>query len=157
MTYNNYYKTQIGTFRIAEDGAAITEIDYVKEDGDVTEETLETPLLKKAAEQLKEYLLGKRNQFDLPLNPRGTEFQKRVWEVLKTIPYGETWSYKEVAMKLNKPTASRAVGMANNKNPIMIVIPCHRVIGANGALVGYAGGLELKEWLLDMEKTHKKL
>jgi len=114
----------------------------------------ETPLVIQAAKQLEEYLSGDRKQFDLPLNPVGTEFQKSVWHMLQTIPYGEHWSYKQVAIALGKPTAARAVGMANNKNPIAIIIPCHRVIGSNGDLVGYAGGLAIKEQLLKLEKEN---
>lgn len=150
----NFYETSIGLFKIAEDGIGVSELEIVDKNIIKNFETSETPLLKKAAKQLEEYLSGKRVKFDFPLNPKGTEFQKRVWDVLKTIPYGETWSYKQVAVALGKPTASRAVGMANNRNPIMIVVPCHRVVGSNGDLVGYAGGLELKASLLKLEKEH---
>ena len=111
----------------------------------------ETPLLTEAAKQLLEYFSGNRTSFDLPLAPSGTEFQQKVWQALQTIPYGETWSYKKVAEAIGNPKASRAVGMANNKNPIAIMIPCHRVIGANGKLVGYAGGLDIKSTLLELE------
>lgn len=154
MVNVNFYNTSIGLFKIAEDGTGVTELEFV--DAKIVEEfeTLETPLLAKAAKQLEEYLSGKRVKFDFPLNPQGTEFQNKVWNVLKTIPYGETWSYKQVAGALGKPTASRAVGMANNRNPIMIVVPCHRVVGSNGDLVGYAGGLDLKASLLDLEKKY---
>lgn len=151
----NFYNTRIGLFKIAEDGTGVTELEIVDEKEKDNLEPSETPLLAKAAKQLEEYLSGKRMIFDFPLNPRGTEFQKKVWEVLKTIPYGETWSYKQVAVALGKPTASRAVGMANNRNPIMIVVPCHRVVGSNGDLVGYAGGLDLKAMLLKLEKEHE--
>ncbi len=101
--------------------------------------------------QLKEYFEGRRKIFHLPLKLNGTEFQKSVWEKLLEIPYGETCSYKDIAVKLNNPKAVRAVGGANNKNKIAIVIPCHRVIGTNKKLVGYAGGLDKKQWLLDLE------
>ena len=111
--------------------------------------------MRKAIKEIKEYLEGKRNSFDLPLEPEGTEFQKKAWNVLKEIPYGETRSYGEIAKLIGNEKASRAVGMANNKNPIMIMIPCHRVIGVNGKLVGYAGGLDVKEKLLNMEKNHE--
>lgn len=151
----NFYNTRIGLFKIAEDGTGVTELEIVDEKEKDDFEPSETPLLAKAAKQLEEYLSGKRMIFDFPLNPKGTEFQKKVWEVLKTIPYGETWSYKQVAVALGKPTASRAVGMANNRNPIMIVVPCHRVVGSNGDLVGYAGGLDLKAMLLKLEKEHE--
>ncbi|MDF2617091.1 MAG: Methylated-DNA--protein-cysteine methyltransferase [Sedimentibacter sp.] len=112
----------------------------------------ETNLLRNAALQLNEYLEGKRNSFDLPLNPKGTEFQKKVWAALCDIPYGETRSYKQIAESVGNPKACRAVGMANNKNPIMIFIPCHRVVGSDGSLTGYAGGLDMKEKLLSLEK-----
>lgn len=101
--------------------------------------------------QLTQYLNGERKIFDFPYELRGTSFQKNVWKVLETIPYGETRTYKEVAVLLGNPKAARAVGMANNKNPIIIVVPCHRVIGANGKLVGYGGGLCMKEFLLNIE------
>lgn len=115
-----------------------------------------TQLLDTAAQQLEEYFQGKRQVFDVPLSPIGTQFQRKVWEALYAIPYGETRSYKQIAEMAGNPKACRAVGMANNRNHIMIIIPCHRVIGANGALVGYGGGLELKEKLLELEKRNKK-
>jgi len=111
----------------------------------------ETPLIQKAAAQIEEYLNGKRKQFKLPLITHGTEFQKAVWQALQTIPFGETRSYKEIAAMIGRPKAVRAVGMANNRNPISIIIPCHRVIGHDGKLVGYGGGLPLKQRLLELE------
>jgi O-6-methylguanine DNA methyltransferase len=102
---------------------------------------------------LSEYLIGERKSFDLPLNPRGTVFQQQVWKALCDIPYGETRSYKQIAEAIGNPKAVRAVGMANNRNPLLIVIPCHRVIGANGKLVGYGAGIEKKEFLLKLEKS----
>jgi methylated-DNA-[protein]-cysteine S-methyltransferase len=102
--------------------------------------------------QLSEYFEGKRTQFDLPLDVEGTAFQKSVWNQLLRIPYGETRSYGDIAKAIGKPAASRAVGMANHNNPIAIVIPCHRVVGQNGSLTGYAGGLHLKEQLLSIER-----
>lgn len=103
---------------------------------------------------MDEYFNRKRKNFDLPLAPKGTEFQKKVWEELRKIPYSKTCSYKDIAIKLGNEMCCRAVGMANNKNPIAIFIPCHRVIGANGKLVGYAGGLSIKERLLEIEKEN---
>ena len=108
-------------------------------------------LLRPARDQLAEYFAGERRDFDLPLRPAGAPFQLRVWERLNRIPYGETVSYGEIARELGSPTASRAVGAANGRNPIAIVVPCHRVIGANGSLTGYAGGLDQKRALLDLE------
>lgn len=112
-------------------------------------------------EQLSEYFDGERRDFDLPLAPRGTEFQLRAWEALRTIPYGQTRSYGEQAVMLGGPeaghTLARAVGLANNRNPISIIVPCHRVIGADGSLVGYGGGLDAKRYLLDLESSAQPL
>ncbi len=102
--------------------------------------------------QLEEYLKGNRKIFDFPIEVQGTPFQLKVWDALRNIPYGETRSYKQIAEAIEKPKAVRAVGMANNRNPLLIVNPCHRVIGSNGKLVGYASGLPLKEFLLKLEK-----
>ncbi|MCL2855152.1 MAG: methylated-DNA--[protein]-cysteine S-methyltransferase [Defluviitaleaceae bacterium] len=113
----------------------------------------ENVTIKRCIAQLDEYFDGKRKNFDLPLNPAGTAFQRATWTTLQTIPHGETRTYGQIAALLGNPKASRAVGGANNKNPIYIIIPCHRVIGANGNLVGYGGGLERKIWLLEHEKT----
>jgi methylated-DNA-[protein]-cysteine S-methyltransferase len=113
----------------------------------------ETETLKMAAGQLMEYLQGKRKVFDILLAPEGTVFQKKVWGALLTIPYGETSSYGKLAENIGKPGAARAVGMANNRNPIPVIIPCHRVIGADGSLTGYGGGLSMKERLLALEKA----
>lgn len=107
--------------------------------------------LPAATAQLAEYFAGERTAFDLPLAPRGTAFQQAVWAALRDIPYGETRSYGELAAALGRPGASRAVGLANGRNPISIVVPCHRVVGAGGKLTGYAGGMERKSWLLALE------
>ncbi len=108
---------------------------------------------REAARQLEAYFSGKLESFDLKLAPEGTDFQKLVWKALCEIPYGETRSYKEIAVSVGKPRAYRAVGLANNRNPIAIIIPCHRVIGANGKLTGYASGLDVKVFLLKLEKS----
>ena len=150
-----YYNTKIGKIGIEEDGLAITKIYFIN--NDEQEEILEkneTALLKEAIKQLNEYFDGERSSFDLKLQPQGTEFQNKVWKALIEIPFGETRSYGEIAKIIGNEKASRAVGMANNKNPIAIIVPCHRVIGANGKLVGYAGGLDIKEMLLNLEKNH---
>jgi methylated-DNA-[protein]-cysteine S-methyltransferase len=114
-------------------------------------------VLVETERQLKEYFAEKRRSFELPLDMRGTQFQKNVWEELLAIPFGETRSYVELAKKLGNPTASRAVGAANGRNPISIVVPCHRVIGASGKLTGFAGGLDVKARLLEIEGAEKKL
>ncbi|TCS93694.1 methylated-DNA--[protein]-cysteine S-methyltransferase [Pseudofulvimonas gallinarii] len=110
-----------------------------------------SPILDAAAAQLRDYFEGRRNTFDLPLSPRGTAFQRRVWDELLRIPYGRTISYGELARRVGNPSASRAVGAANGRNPLPIVVPCHRVIGTGGALTGFAGGLPIKAFLLRLE------
>ena len=111
----------------------------------------ETPLLARGRGELLEYLAGKRRTFDLPLKPQGTPFQQKVWSALADIPYGQTITYGELARRVGCPKGSRAVGQANHRNPLPILLPCHRGVGANGTLTGYGGGLELKEWLLRLE------
>jgi methylated-DNA-[protein]-cysteine S-methyltransferase len=137
---------------IAEENGAICRIFFSTEKKGDGFETGETSLIKEAAKQLDEYFNKERKIFDLPIILHGTEFQINVWKALQKIPYGETRSYGEIAALTGNPKASRAVGMANNRNPIPIIVPCHRVIGHNGSLTGYAGGLELKQQLLDLEK-----
>lgn len=149
------YKTVMGEITIIDNGEAIIELDFGNNLNKEIE-IKETQLIKEAKEQLEEYFNGERKEFHLPLEPKGTEFQKQVWRALRKISYGTTKTYKEIAVEVGNEKACRAVGMANNKNPIPIIIPCHRVIGSNNKLVGYAGGLELKEKLLSLEKTTVK-
>ena len=139
-------KTPIGPLTLEADENAVTAIRF---GADGAQDA--SPLLDAAEAQLREYFAGARRTFDLPLAPHGTAFQQRVWTALRTIPYGETRTYGELAAAIDSPNASRAVGMANHRNPIPIIIPCHRVIGANGTLTGYAGGLEIKRRLLALE------
>ncbi|MGE0546141.1 MAG: methylated-DNA--[protein]-cysteine S-methyltransferase [Kofleriaceae bacterium] len=113
-----------------------------------------SPVLVRAATQLAEYFSGNRATFDLPLDGEGTEFQRKVWQALLDIPFGEVRSYAQIANAIGQPTASRAVGAANGKNPISIIVPCHRVIGSSGQLVGYGGGKPTKQWLLEHEQNH---
>lgn len=149
-----FYETEIGIIGIRENNKSITDIFFSKVD--TNDNIEETDLIKECFKQLKEYFEGNRMKFDLPLDARGTEFQKKVWNELLNIPYGETKSYKDIAVAIGNEKACRAIGMANNKNPIPIIIPCHRVIGSNGKLVGYAGGLNVKEKLLNIEKIDVK-
>lgn len=116
---------------------------------------LDDPAAAELFEQLDQYFECRRKSFDLPLRMEGTDFQKKVWEELTRIPYGETRTYGQIAEAIGNPKASRAVGMANNRNPVAIIVPCHRVIGSDGSLTGYAGGLEIKEKLLNIEKYGK--
>ena len=116
-----------------------------------------TPVLDEAISQLEEYFAGTRREFDLPLDPAGTEFQQSAWMVLRTIPYGQTISYGQQAEQLGDPNKARAVGAANGKNPLSIVVPCHRVVGSNGHLTGFAAGIDVKSWLLDHERQPRLL
>ncbi|CUH95683.1 hypothetical protein P22_1760 [Propionispora sp. 2/2-37] len=147
-----FYQTMLGLVGIAEKNGALTDLFFGREHQPQDSVERETPLLREAAKQLKEYLAGKRKTFELALAPEGTSFRKTVWGALREIPYGETRSYKQVATVIGQPGASRAIGMANNKNPLLILIPCHRVISNSGKLVGYAAGLDVKEKLLELEK-----
>ena len=143
------YPMPLGRLTIAAHEKGIVSIHF----GDVELDMPRKPstLTNKAATQIQEYFAGKRREFDLPLDPKGTDFQLTVWKALQTVPYGETRTYAQIAEAIGKPHAYRAVGMANNKNPIPILIPCHRVVGADGSLTGYAGGIDKKLWLLDHE------
>ncbi|CAH7065010.1 Methylated-DNA--protein-cysteine methyltransferase [Vibrio chagasii] len=151
-TYKMLYEAPIGKMIIVSDGVSIIEIDHVNHDEAVV--CNHDELCRKVSRQLDEYFAGKRTEFDLPLRAtKGTDFQKSAWHALTSIPYGETISYGEQAKRMDNPKAVRAVGGANGKNPFSIVVPCHRVIGANGTLTGYTGGMNRKEWLLDFERS----
>lgn len=146
-----FYEYNIGRIGITENEGKITNLYFANDKLPQDIQLCETPILKEAAQQLEKYLYGSLREFSLPLEPYGTTFMKQVWENLCKIPYGKTASYKEIAIKVGSPNAARAVGLANNRNPIPIFIPCHRIIGANGSLTGYRGGIELKRRLLEME------
>jgi methylated-DNA-[protein]-cysteine S-methyltransferase len=150
-----YYNFPVGELGVIEENQKITGIFFKtgkkapgRSDGFIIGETA---LLKKTSAQLKEYFRGQRTAFDIPLLAEGTVFQKSVWEALQKIPYGKTCSYKDIAAAAGNVKACRAAGMANNRNPIVIIIPCHRVIGADGSLTGYGGGLDKKRYLLELE------
>jgi len=143
------YNMPVGTIGIYEKENKICAV-RLADIQDVCEEK-ETPLIKETAQQLKEYFAGSRKEFTLPLLLEGTDFQIKVWQALTKIPYGETRSYKQIAQNIGNPKAQRAVGGANNKNKILIIIPCHRVTGANGSLTGYACGIDIKRYLLNLE------
>lgn len=149
--YYNLYQTELGILTIGSDGERITQVLF-GDQREAFQEKLEIKLIAQTIQQLNEYFAGKRMFFDIPYYAEGTEFQKKVWNELCRIPYGQTRSYGEIARNIQNPGASRAVGMANNKNPIAIIIPCHRVIGSNGSLTGYGGGMEKKEILLAKER-----
>lgn len=144
--------TPFGEIGIAARGNAVTRVFLKPLDSMAGFDPEVTPLLEEARRQLLEYFSGSRRNFDLPLETEGTDFQKRVWHALLEVPYGRTSSYKELALAIGRPTASRAVGMANNRNPLAILVPCHRIVGTDGSLTGYAGGLDKKSFLLKLEK-----
>ena len=146
----------IGRLTLTSDGAALTGL-YMSVPGKPLPRTADWVMdptaapLPQAVGQVREYFAGQRRKFDLPLCLQGTEFQKSVWRALAEIPFGATWSYGQLARRLGNPSACRAVGLANGRNPIAIIVPCHRVIGADGSLTGFGGGLPRKEWLLAHE------
>jgi methylated-DNA-[protein]-cysteine S-methyltransferase len=158
--YYTKTKSPFGTLTLVADEKNLTAIVWPKADplkepklpaGSELIASTTHPILKRAKNQLEEYFAGKRETFDLPLKFYGTEFQKKVWKGLRTIPFGKTNSYADLAKKIGSPKACRAVGLANSKNPISIIVPCHRVIGSDGSLTGFASGLKAKSFLLNLE------
>ncbi len=147
--------TPIGMLVITALDGAICSIGLAKPEETASVERVNQPLLNQAAMELKEYFEGSRTQFAFPMRAEGTAFQNAVWDALRKIPYGETMSYGEIANAVGNAKASRAVGMACNRNPIMIAVPCHRVVGANGSLTGYAYGTGMKQVLLDLERANQ--
>lgn len=148
-------ETLFGKMGIVESDGFLTHLFLPGTEPDEDYAVMETGLIRTAFSQLEAYFHGELKVFDVPLRPTyGTVFMRRVWDALSLIPYGETCSYRDIALSVNNPKAVRAVGMANHRNPLPIVVPCHRVIGANGALTGYGGGLDLKVRLLELEKRH---
>lgn len=147
--YCDYIKTPIGLLKLLASDSGVSEVTFCEYKSNPI---LRNNITEDCKQQLNEYFIGNRKKFDLPLDAQGSKFQKSVWLCLSTIPYGELLSYGDVANMVNNPKASQAVGGANGKNPISIIVPCHRVIGANGRLTGYAGGLDRKLWLLKHEK-----
>jgi methylated-DNA-[protein]-cysteine S-methyltransferase len=155
MYFFNYGPSPIGRLLLVGDGEALTRIGFATGSGSFGPEPTwreEPDRFVEAARQLDEYFAGKRREFDLPLAPKGTAFQLRVWDTLRRIPFGTTWTYLELARAIGDERAVRAVGLANGRNPLPIVIPCHRVIGSDGSLVGFGGGLDAKRFLLELEQ-----
>ncbi len=150
MNYKGYYQSPTGIIEITADESAILSVKFVTQQSGYNDES--QTIIAQCIARLQEYFAGNRKSFDLPLNPEGTPFQQKVWKALTEVPYGQTICYKELAIKIGQPGASRAVGNANGKNPICLLIPCHRVIRGNGTLGGYAYGTETKSFLLKLEK-----
>ncbi len=157
--YKDYFDTPLGMMEITANDEAVTSIFFVDQFANQLTRPLAKPQLNKltqlAKQQLLEYYTGERQEFDLPLSAKGTKFQKSVWAALSKVNYAATCCYADIAESINKPKAVRAVGAANGKNPLTIVVPCHRVIGRDGSLTGYASGLKYKAWLLDHEAKHQ--
>lgn len=156
MAKNDSYsfKTPIGVLTISAENNAITQVslqNHSKSDILLPASVIHSDILYEAYKQLEEYFAGNRQAFDLPLSFKGTEFQQKVWHALQDIPYGETWSYQGIAVHIDNPKAVRAVGQANNKNSIIIIVPCHRVINKNGSLGGFGCGVDVKRYLLELE------
>ena len=151
--FKAYFTSPAGILEITSTDEAIISCIFKEKKEEIT---LIPPILEKAINQLDMFFKGKRKNFDLKLSLIGTDFQKKIWQELQKIPFGQTVSYKEIANRVGNKDAVRAVGNTNGKNPISIIIPCHRVVGSDGKLVGYGGGLEKKRWLIDFEKTNQK-
>lgn len=153
MKYFAEFETEIGKILIGEESGALTDLFPVQGEPPAVECTEPTVLLQHAAQQVREYLAGERTTFSLPTAPAGTEFQRAVWQALREIPYGETRSYRELAQAIGRPGAARAVGQAAHRNPLLLLVPCHRLVGANGSLTGFAAGLAVKKRLLLLEQS----
>lgn len=152
MSYACRLASPLGMLTLLQEGNALSALYFPGSGIPNGAEYASTALLCAAGRQLDEYFTGRRTIFDLPLQPAGTPFQQAVWQSLRAIPYGETRTYGQIAAEVGKPNAARAVGQANHNNPLPILIPCHRVVGSGGALTGYAGGLSIKKFLLDLEQ-----
>ena len=144
------FNSPIGIVRLTEEGGAITRVELTDA---IDVSVMPTPLHHEAEQQILSFLEGKRRQLNFPIRMVGTPFQQRVWRALQQIPYGTTCTYGEIATTIGNPRASRAVGMACNKNPLLLIVPCHRVVGANGTLTGFAYGTDAKQWLLELERS----
>jgi methylated-DNA-[protein]-cysteine S-methyltransferase len=151
-SYKQLYISPVGPLGILSNGSAITSIIFLNDNIIEPSECSHDAIIPQCIKQFDEYFEGTRQTFDIPLCAAGTEFQNKVWRKVSMIPYGETTSYRAIAVALGDPKLNRAVGLANGANPIPIIIPCHRVIGGDGSLTGYAGGLDRKKWLLNHEK-----
>ncbi len=149
--YRGYYKCPIGLIRVVASEEGISHVDFIDDEQNKKDENL-NPVVTDCINQLDEYFSGKRKEFSIKLSLEGTEFQKSVWQALLDIPFGTTKSYKDIAVSINNEKAVRAVGGANHNNKISIIVPCHRVIGKSGKMVGYGGGVWRKEWLLQHER-----
>ena len=152
--YIQYYQSPVGWLEITADDSSLISISFKREEGESTEDS--SSVLKETITQLNEYFEGTRTSFQLKVAPAGTDFQQKIWQLVTKVPFGETASYLDIALQSGSEKNTRAVGLANGKNPIPIIVPCHRIIGTNGKLTGYAGGLDKKRWLLLHEQKRSK-
>ena len=152
--YIQYYQSPVGWLEITADDSSLISISFKREEGESTEDS--SSVLQETTKQLNEYFEGTRTSFQLKVAPAGTDFQQKIWQLVTKVPFGETASYLDIALQSGSEKNTRAVGLANGKNPIPIIVPCHRIIGTNGKLTGYAGGLDKKRWLLLHEQKHSK-
>ncbi|HJU46151.1 MAG TPA: methylated-DNA--[protein]-cysteine S-methyltransferase [Chitinophagaceae bacterium] len=150
-TYIQYYQSPVGLIKISGGDKFISEVKFIDDQQDIPDTEPAPDVIRSCARQLTEYFNGSRRQFDIPINQEGSEFQQKVWDKLTDIPFGRTINYLDLAKRLGDPKKIRAAATTNGKNRIAVIIPCHRVIGSNGTLVGYAGGLWRKKWLLEHE------
>lgn len=156
MYNKGFYKSPLGTIKIKSEGHFITAVQFTDEKVNSENKPEEDPIITQCKQELDEYFHNERIKFSIPCKLYGTPFQEEVWDKLKDIPFGRTKTYKDIAKKIGSFNLSRAVGQTNSLNPIAIIIPCHRVIGSNGNLTGYAGGIERKKWLLEFEQKVKQ-
>jgi methylated-DNA-[protein]-cysteine S-methyltransferase len=152
--FHTCYNSLLGWLKLTSNSKSLLSVSFEEKEGNGSSEI--PAILKKSIQQLDEYFNGSRNTFDLQLSPEGTEFQQKIWKLVTSVPYGETTTYLDIAIRSGSEKNTRAVGLAIGKNPIPIIIPCHRIIGSNGKLTGYAGGLERKKWLLLHEQQNSK-
>ncbi|WP_319501222.1 methylated-DNA--[protein]-cysteine S-methyltransferase [uncultured Draconibacterium sp.] len=150
--FTRYMNSPVGWLKLQSSGTALTVVCFDSEKGENS--AVQPKILEDAESQLQEYFAGKRKDFNLQLAPEGTEFQQKIWELVQKVDFGTTASYLDIAIQSGSEKNTRAVGLANGKNPIPIIIPCHRIVGSSGKLTGYAGGLERKRWLLNHELSH---
>ncbi len=151
-TFYTYYNSPVGWLKLTSDADCLLAVSFEDVEDERTSEM--SPILEESIQQLEEYFNGSRKEFNLKLAPQGTDFQQKIWKLVEKVNYGQTASYLEISIQSGSDKNTRAVGLANGKNPIPIIIPCHRIIGSNGKLTGYAGGLERKRWLLLHEQRH---
>ena len=149
-----YYNSPVGWLKIKTDNSSLIAVSFSDKEGKSTEHT--PAVMQETIRQLNEYFEGTRKSFEINLAPAGTDFQRKIWKLVEQVPFGETTSYLDIAISSGSEKNTRAVGLANGKNPIPVIVPCHRIIGTNGKLTGYAGGLERKRWLLLHEQKHSK-